>query len=126
MPREEDLHNYYSSGIYYDHVVEPFDQDFIEFSYKLAMSRLRLIENNVIIRNSYNVLDIGAGNSLFGVAINDNYDEVNYDAVEADPKIRNQYGDWVNRQYSDISEVVRQDYDLVVMNQLLETFTKPS
>ncbi len=125
LPDEEDLRKYYSGGLYYDQVEKPFDQNFIEFSHKLAMSRLRLIENNVIFKHSYNVLDIGAGNSMFGVAINEKYDEVNYDAVEADPKIRNKYGDWVSRQYNDISEVVTRNYNLIVMNQLLEHLPNP-
>ena len=71
------------------------------------------------------MIDIGACNAQLGIALAEYYDSADYEAVEPDSAIRNKYGNWVNKQFSNISELKIGNYDLVIMNQVLEHVSDP-
>ena len=125
LPQNEELNEYYASGLYYDKVSNPFSASIIEFSLELAKSRLRLISDHVNFISGMRVIDIGAGNAQFSVALNELNDEFIYDAVEPDSNVRDQYGDLVSNHYYEISQVKKNTYDLAVLNQVLEHVSDP-
>jgi 2-polyprenyl-3-methyl-5-hydroxy-6-metoxy-1,4-benzoquinol methylase len=126
LPSVDELNKYYSNGLYYQKTTDPFHQEFLEFSSKLSLARLKLIDKHTdILNGKCKTLDIGAGNASFGTALEIISNETIYDAVEPNAKVRSKYGEMVNRQYSNIADVEEQNYDLVVMNQVLEHLPKP-
>jgi 2-polyprenyl-3-methyl-5-hydroxy-6-metoxy-1,4-benzoquinol methylase len=126
FPGVNELNNYYSNGLYYDKVADPFHEDIIEFSKNLALVRLSLIEKTTdILNKKCKTIDIGAGNASFGTALKVISNDATYAAVEPDTKVRENYGDWVDFQYNNIAEIEEDDYDLVVMNQILEHLPDP-
>ena len=125
MPSSKELNAYYSSGLYYGKVTNPYSQDIQEYLFKLANSRLKLI-NEKIIEDEYRfVLDVGAGNALFGKALLSQYPDSIYDAVEPDIEIRNQWGSWVTNSFDNISKVKENKYSLIILSQILEHVNKP-
>jgi len=60
-----------------------------------------------------------------GIALKECYDEADYDVVEPYAEVRSKYGNWVNKQFSNISELKIGNYDLVIMNQVLEHVSDP-
>ena len=126
LPENEDLNNYYSNGLYYDQVVDPFNLEFLEFSKNLALTRLNLIKKETnVLSDKCKTLDIGAGNASFGIALQKISSNAIYDVVEPDIKVHESYGVEVNKHYSDITDVEGNNYDLVVLNQVLEHLPKP-
>jgi 2-polyprenyl-3-methyl-5-hydroxy-6-metoxy-1,4-benzoquinol methylase len=75
--------------------------------------------------NLENVIDIGAGNAVFGLALKKQKNEVIYDVVEPNIQVQDKYGDWVNNSYTDINQIKRKSYDLVILNQVLEHIPDP-
>jgi len=125
MPPDDELNQYYASGLYYDKVANPFEQNILNFSLRLAKSRLKLITSYINLNKELKVLDIGAGNGQFGKALEEMKCNFIYDAVEPDLEVANQYTDNVVNHFSDISEVNESTYDLAVMNQVLEHVSDP-
>jgi len=126
IPTNDELNKYYSNGLYYDKVSDPFHQDIVDFSRNLALVRLSLIGKTTdILNKKCKTIDIGAGNASFGTALKINSNEATYVAVEPDANVRGNYGEWVDWQYSNIAEIEGDDYDLVVMNQVLEHVSNP-
>jgi len=125
LPSKKELDEYYSGGLYYDKVSDPYNPEFSEFSLKLSRSRLNLIYSKIKINEKPRVVDIGAGNARLGIALKECYDEADYDVVEPDVEVRSKYGNWVNKQFSNISELEIGRYDLVIMNQVLEHVPDP-
>ena len=97
----------------------------MDFSLKLSRSRLNLIYSKKKFNEKPRVVDIGAGNARLGIALKECYDEADYDVVEPDVEVRSKYGNWVNKQFSNISELEIGRYDLVIMNQVLEHVPDP-
>ena len=125
LPSKKELDEYYSTGLYYDKVSDPYNPEFLEFSLKLSRSRLNLINSKININEKPRIVDIGAGNAILGIALKECYDEADYDVVEPDKEVRSKYGNWVNKQFSNISELKIGNYDLVFMNQVLEHVPDP-
>ena len=126
MPSNEELKKYYSSGLYYDLVSDPYNPDIVEFSNDLALSRLNLIKKETgVLNKKCKTLDIGAGNASFGITLKALSRNTIYDVVEPDIKVWEGYSNEVNKKFSDISDVKESDYDLVVLNQVLEHVLEP-
>ena len=125
LPSKKELDEYYSAGLYYDKVLDPYNTQVLDFSLKLSRSRLNLIYSKKKFNEKPRVVDIGAGNARLGIALKECYDEADYDVVEPDAEVRSKYGNWVNKQFSNISELEIGRYDLVIMNQVLEHVPDP-
>jgi len=125
MPSSKDLDIYYSSGLYYEIVSNPYQNDIIEFSIKLAKTRLELIDKKTNGNGFKNVLDIGAGNAQFGKALLYKFPNSNYDAVEPDTEVSNQWGNWVRNRFEGIDQIKGKSYNLIILNQVLEHVNKP-
>ena len=125
LPSKKELDEYYSKGLYYDKVLDPYNSQVLDFSLKLSRSRLNLIYSKIKFNEKPRVVDIGAGNARLGIALKECYDEADYDVVEPDVEVRSKYGNWVNKQFSNISELEIGRYDLVIMNQVLEHVPDP-
>ena len=125
LPSKKDLDEYYSTGLYYDKESDPYNPEITNFSLKLSRSRLNLIFSKIKINETLRVVDIGAGNARLGIALKEFYTAADYDVVEPDAEVRNKYGNWVNKKYSQISEIKIGNYDLVFMNQVLEHVSDP-
>jgi len=126
IPNLKELDNYYSNGLYYDLDSNPFNEDIIEFSYNLALTRINLIQKKTnILIDKCKTLDIGAGNGSFGSALKAKFNQAVYDVIEPDLKVRENYSGQVNKQFTDISDVIENDYDLIVMNQIMEHLVDP-
>ena len=125
LPSLKELDEYYSNGLYYDKVSDPYDPEITNFSLKLSKSRLNLIFSKIKINETLRVVDIGAGNARLGIALKECHDAADYDVVEPDVEVRNKYGNWVNKQFSQVSELKIGNYDLVFMNQVLEHVSDP-
>ena len=104
---------------------DPYNPEITNFSLKLSRSRLNLIYSKIKIKVASRVVDIGAGNARLGIALKECYDAADYDVVEPNAEVRNKYGNWVNKQFSNISELKIGNYNLVIMNQVLEHVSDP-
>ena len=124
LPSNEDLNSYYSSGLYYDKVGDPFNHEILEFSYKLSKTRLELINKKIDNDWNKNVLDIGAGSAQIGKILLDKFPDSMYDAVEPDKAITNQWGSWVENHFDSIDKV-NNTYNLIILNQVLEHINNP-
>ncbi len=92
LPKKDELEKYYSNGCYWDQVSDPYSKDIIEFSDRLARVRLNLIQEKIDLPNKTpKVIDIGAGNAVFGMALKDIWDGVIYDVVEPDTGVQAKY-----------------------------------
>jgi len=126
LPSNSEIEKYYSTGLFYDQEPDPFGLEIVEFSNNLALTRLSLINKETeALSEKCKALDIGAGNASFGIALQLNKNNAIYDVVEPDAKVRESYGSHVNRQFSNISDVEEQNYDLVLLNQVLEHVPDP-
>ena len=125
LPSKSELNEYYSSGLFYDKMSNPFNQEFLDFSLKLSRSRLNLIFSKVSFNEKLKIIDIGAGNAQLGIALTEFYASADYEAVEPDSSIRKHYGDWVKNHYPDISDINIAEYDIAIMNQVLEHVNEP-
>ena len=125
LPSKKELDEYYSNGLYHDMVSDPYKQEFLNFSLKISKSRLDLIFSKIEIKENPMVVDIGAGNARLGIALKECYEGAEYDIVEPNAEVKNKYGNWVNKQFSNISELKIGNYDLVFMNQVLEHVSDP-
>jgi SAM-dependent methyltransferase len=125
LPSKDNLNKYYSSGLFYDQVADPFNTEILEFSLQLSQSRLKLIFAEGQLNNGTQCLDIGAGNGQFGVALHEMDRSAKYDCVEPDNEVRAKIQNLTNNQYSDIDEIKAGGYDLAVMNQVLEHVPDP-
>ena len=125
LPSKSELDEYYSTGLFYDKLSNPYNPEFINFSLKLSRSRLNLIFSKITFNEKLKMIDIGAGNAQLGIALTEFYDSADYEAVEPDSAIRNKYGNWVKNIYPDIIDVNITDYDIAVMNQVLEHMQDP-
>lgn len=126
LPNNDELDKYYSNGLYYDFDSNPFNKDIIEFSYNLALTRLNLIQKKTyILLDKCKTLDIGAGNGEFGSALKFKCKNATYNIVEPDFKVREKYDSNVVKKYSDVLYVEEKDYDLIVLNQIIEHLSDP-
>ena len=125
MPTNEDLDIYYSSGLYYDKVSNPYDKEILKFSFNLAKTRLQLIAENIHGDGFNNVLDVGAGNAAFGKVLIEKFPNTKYDAIEPDSNVSNKWGNWVNRRFEGINQLKNNLYNLVILNQVLEHINNP-
>ena len=126
MPQKEVLEKYYSHGLFHDQINDHYNREFLRFSYKLSLIRCKLIKKEIMQFNGTpKVIDIGAGSARFGIAFKEFYKTAIYETVEPDSGAHNNYGDWVDQHYKDIADVHDKNYDLVVMNQVLEHLPDP-
>ena len=127
LPDLESLNNYYAQGVYTGQNRSNDDNDIREFSYKLSLSRIDLIKESISYSKNqiFHIIDIGAGNAIFGKAFLEYYQRVKYDIVEPNKALAKTYGSYVTSTFSDINEVPTNSYDLVVMNQVLEHVLNP-
>jgi len=125
LPSKLELDKYYSTGLFYDKLSNPYNPEFMNYSLKLSLSRLNLIFSKISFNEKLKIIDIGAGNAQLGIALAEYYDSADYEAVEPDSAIRNKYGNWVKNHYPDISDINIADYDIAVMNQVLEHVQDP-
>ena len=125
LPSKKELDKYYSNGLYYDKVSDPYNPGVLDFSLKISKSRLDLIFSKIEIKENPMVVDIGGGNARLGIALKECYEGAEYDVVEPNAEVKNKYGNWVNKQFSNISELKIGNYDLVFMNQVLEHVSDP-
>ena len=126
LPSSSEIKEYYSTGLFYNQEPDPFSSESVEFSNKLALTRLSLINKETdILSEKCKVLDVGAGNASFGIALQLNKNNAIYDVVEPDAKVRESYGSQVKQEFSDISYVEEKNYDLVLLNQVLEHVSDP-
>lgn len=125
LPSSKELDTYYSSGLYYEKVSNPYKNNMIDFSIKLAKTRLELIDKKINRNVFRNVLDIGAGNAQFGIAMLEKFPKLNYDAIEPDIAVSNQWGNWVRNRFKDIDKINDKTYSLVILNQVLEHVNDP-
>ena len=51
LPSKKELDEYYSTGLYYDKVSDPYNPEVTNFSLKLSRSRLNLIYSKIKSRN---------------------------------------------------------------------------
>ena len=51
LPSKKELDEYYSKGLYYDKVSDPYNPEITNFSLKLSRSRLNLIFSKIIINS---------------------------------------------------------------------------
>jgi SAM-dependent methyltransferase len=126
LPSKEDLNKYYSSGLYYDRVGNPQSSQILDFSLKLSITRVQLIKK--FVKQNFDVLkaiDVGAGSAIFGLALKKYYNNVIYDTIEPDSQVQKNISNWINHQYLDIIDVNENDYELVIMNQVLEHVPDP-
>ena len=124
MPSEGDLNEYYREE-FFNAFNSSFTDDFMDFSYQLAQSRLRLILKYVSFEGGKRFLDIGAGNAEFGKALKEFAPESVYEAVEPSKECRNQWGDWVRKAYTSLDEAQKGKYFLAALNQVLEHINRP-
>lgn len=125
LPSSEELNEYYSSGVYYDNVSDPFADNILEFSNKLAKTRLELLEEQIGKKGFTTVLDIGAGNASFGQVLLNAFPNAIYDAIEPDIKVSNKWGSWVRNRFSSINSENSEQYKLVILNQVMEHVNNP-
>jgi len=126
IPGEAELREYYNSGQYYDSSNNVFSREYTDFSYKLASSRIDLIsQHSEILSKPIKILDVGAGNGIFGKAIKDKYCKIIYDVIEPDKSILKRHGNWVDSSFCDVLSSPHREYDLVVLNQVLEHIANP-
>lgn len=126
LPPKDKLDEYYASGLYFDKVADPYSTEFEIFSFNLARSRLRLLNSKLRLPGeTLKVIDIGAGNARFGMALKEAWPRAIYDAVEPDTAVSKKYGDWVRSCYHEVKDVDYAGYDLAVMNQVLEHVSDP-
>jgi len=125
LPTEIELDSYYSSGNYFERVSNPFSESFYRFSVNLSRTRLRLLRSLTSLQDHCSVLDVGAGNAAFAAALKEFSEKTSYDAVEPDPNIRAQYDGLVRNCYPSLTQIDRFDYDLAVLNQVLEHVPAP-
>jgi 2-polyprenyl-3-methyl-5-hydroxy-6-metoxy-1,4-benzoquinol methylase len=126
LPSILDLNDYYSGGLYYEIVSDPYNVSFKEWSLKLARSRLDLISSMVGIAETSRVLDVGGGNGLFGKALMEYSAAIEYDVVEPDDDIRARHNSQVRTSYRDLNSVKKDYYDLIVLNQVVEHVPDPT
>ena len=125
MPSSEELNIYYSSGSYYEKMSSPYRSNIVDFSVKLANSRLELLNEKIEECGFKYVLDVGAGNAQFGNVLLKKYLNSEYDAVEPDMEISKQWGDCVTNRFASIDNVNDKTYTLVILNQVLEHVNNP-
>lgn len=125
LPSTQDLDEYYSNGLYYEIVSDPYSTAFSEWSLRLARSRLNLISSMVGIAETSRVLDVGGGNGLFGKALAELSDTIEYDVVEPDNDVRVQLGSQVRVSHRSLDCIEKRYYDLVILNQVLEHVRSP-
>ena len=124
-PSKQELDHYYQNGLYYETVSEPFSQEFLRFSERLCESRVELLCATVGIPECSKFLDVGAGNAQYGVALKKQVNSVRYDVIESDNSARSQYGDWVDNLHEGWRDLNEDEYDFVVLNQILEHVDDP-
>ena len=125
IPSISELDSYYEGGLYYDIVSDPTSPDFVEFSYKISESRLRLISKEITLNHSLKVLDLGAGSGQFGKALKEMIPQITYHALDPDRQCYEFWGSWVDERFTYIDELLEETYDLIIMNQVLEHVSKP-
>ena len=124
MPTKTELDNYYSAGVYYRDK-QPDNPEFKAFSYAIAESRLELIARFVDQKASLRLLDIGAGNAILGKVILKKKPNISYDIVEPSPEIADLRDSGVRTAYQWITDIRKQEYDIVTLNQVLEHVNHP-
>ena len=125
MPSNDELDIYYTSGLYYDKVSNPYDKEILKFSINLAKTRLELIAEKINVDGFNYVLDVGAGNACYGKLLFERYPNVKYDAIEPDSSVSDKWGDWVNQRFKSIDQLESESYNLVILNQVLEHVNNP-
>jgi len=125
LPLDEELSNYYNNGVYYSKNKVVADINFIRFSEKLALSRINLLSENIDLNKINKILDVGAGNAIFGRELQIKYKKLLYDVVEPDEEIKRNYGKWVNDKYKILEEVANTKYSIIILNQILEHVNNP-
>jgi len=125
MPLDKELAEYYSTR-YPQIFHSTFSNDFVQFSFQLAHSRIGLLRQYMPIGRGTKILDVGAGNAVFGEVLTGMVPEVTYDAVEPDSESRKKWGQWITRIYADLDEVKGTHfYSGVVLNEVLEHVNQP-
>lgn len=125
LPLKQELDQYYVTGLYYDKVIDPYYDEILTLSLDLAKSRIKLISNFVDFDSVSKIIDIGAGNAQFLVALSKMNHLCAYDVVEPDEGVSSQYGELVNEHYSYINQARKNTYDIAVLNQVLEHVADP-
>jgi len=125
LPTDDELSNYYNNGVYYSNTKVVDNIDFMSFSEKLSVSRYNLISKYVDLYKNKKLLDVGAGNAVFGRILKGEYQNIVYDVVEPDKEIKKNYGNWINNNFETVEEIVKMKYNLIILNQVLEHVNNP-
>ncbi|MBW1941334.1 MAG: hypothetical protein JRJ51_00685 [Deltaproteobacteria bacterium] len=83
MPLDGELEQYYSTQ-YPDIFLSTFSNDVVRFPVQLAQSRIGLLGRYMPMGDGEKILDVGAGNAVFGKVLKGMVPDATYDAVEPD------------------------------------------
>ena len=125
MPSDDELERYYGSGCFYELVANPYSKESLEFSFRVAQSKVSIIFKIINSKGINKVLDIGAGNAQLGKAIKMLFPHILYDAVEPDGDCRDGWGSWVSNEFKQHDEAPKKQYEVVMLNHILEHLNKP-
>ena len=124
IPNKNEVDQYYESGHFYEAIPNKFDQQLLNWHFKVSETRLNIILKNVK-NNFQNVIDIGGGYAKFGHVLQVKGYDASYDIIEPDPTVSNVWGDWVNNNFNHVNQVRDNFYDLAILCHVLEHVTDP-
>jgi len=126
LPSPDTLDDYYAGGNYSEQNKAEDANKFRDFSYKLSESRVKIIiKMSQVFDQIPDVIDIGAGNAIFGKVLQDLRIKSIYSIVEPDQLLTSSYGEYIAHWYKNLAEVKPKSYDLAVLNQVLEHVPNP-
>ncbi|MBW1945403.1 MAG: class I SAM-dependent methyltransferase, partial [Deltaproteobacteria bacterium] len=109
----------------YPDIFHPKVPAVVQLSIEVAQSRIDLLGRYMHLGDEERILDVGAGNAVFGKVLKGVAPGATYDAVEPDSGSRQEWGPWVSNAYADLNEVKQAAYSGVVLNEVLEHVNQP-